>query len=87
MNLDHSSLVKYVRTNDHLADILTNGMFTTMQWHFLLTLFVANQTILSVKVNPQFSRNSVSCSAVAKLHAMSQVMTQAESGVSTHQKY
>ena len=30
--------IKYVRTDDQLADILTKGMFTTMQWHSLLTL-------------------------------------------------
>ena len=32
LNLDHSMSIKCVRTNDRLADLLTTGMFTTMQW-------------------------------------------------------
>ena len=41
----HSSLIKYVRTNDHLADILTKGMFTTMPWHSLLILWQIKRPI------------------------------------------
>ena len=36
---DHSILIKYVRTNDQLADIMTKGMFSTMQWQSLLHLW------------------------------------------------
>ena len=39
MNLDHSTIKKNLQTNDQLADILTKGKFTTMQWHALLTLW------------------------------------------------
>ena len=45
-SLDHSLLIKYVRTNDQLVDMLTKGTFTTVQWHSFIVEFVANQATL-----------------------------------------
>ena len=43
-HLGHSIMIKYVRTAEQSADILTKGMFTTMQWHSFLILrqFIRN---------------------------------------------
>ena len=38
VNLDHSILIKYARTNDQLVDISRKGMFATMQRHLSLHL-------------------------------------------------
>ena len=74
-NLDHSIWIKYVRTRDKLADILTKRMFTTMQWHCWLTWWLIRRPCASNDVR-SFSRKPLCCSALAKLQAMSQVMTQ-----------
>ena len=78
VSLDHSMLIKYVRTNDQLADILTRWMFTTMQWHSFLSLLQIRRPFEPSDVRT-VSRKPFSCSALAKPQAMSQVMTQTES--------
>ena len=65
VSLDHAILIKHVRTNDQLADILTKDMFTTMQWHSLLHLWQIRQQCESNEVR-SFSRKPFSCSALAK---------------------
>ena len=45
VTLDHSILIKFVRTNDQLANILTEGMCTTMQRHSVLHLWQKQTTL------------------------------------------
>ena len=75
---DHSMLIEHMRTSDQLADMLTKGMFTTMQWHFFLIWWQIRRPYESNDIN-SFSHKPFSCSAFGKLQAMSQVTTQAES--------
>ena len=77
VNLDRSILTRHVRTNDPLADMLTKGVFTTQHWHSLLSLRQFIRPCESSDVR-SFSRKPLSCSALAKPQAMSQMMTQAE---------
>ena len=49
-------LMKYVRTNNELADILTEGMFTTMQWHSFLCLWQNQTNLLNHVMSAAFSR-------------------------------
>ena len=39
INLDSSMLIRYVRTSDQMADMLTKGAFNTLQWDHLLHLW------------------------------------------------
>ena len=75
---DHSMLIEHMRTSDQLADMLTKGIFTTMQWHLFLIWWQIRRPYESNDVN-SFSHKPFSCSAFGKLQAMSQVTTQAES--------
>ena len=68
---------KYLRTDGRLADVLTKGMVTTMQWHSVLTLWQLRRPYESSDVR-SFSREPFFCTASAKPQAMSQVITQAE---------
>ena len=86
VNVDSSILInKYVRTSDQVAYILTKGMFTMMQWHFL-TLWQIRRPYESIDVH-SFVRTLFPCSVSAKPQAMSQVMTQPESVDQMWDKY
>ena len=39
INLDSSFFIRYVRTSDQMADMLTKGAFNTLQWDHLLHLW------------------------------------------------
>ena len=45
VNLDHSILIKDVRTHDQLPEILTDGTFATMEWQSLLHSWHLRQTL------------------------------------------
>ena len=70
VNWPHFILITNVRTNDQLADILTKGMFTTMQGHSLLTLW---------QLRRPYESNEVRSLSRKTFLLMSQVMTQTES--------
>ena len=55
VNLDHSILIKYARTNDQFVDILTLGMFATMQRHLSLCLqfSLANVSLVLLQQSPK----------------------------------
>ena len=71
---------KYVRVTDQLADLLTKGIFTTLRCAVAFIVdIVATQTTVWIKWCPQLLlANLFSCRTLAKLQAMSQVMTQHE---------
>ena len=48
---DNLFVMKYVRTSDQLADILTKGTFTTIQWQSLLQLWRVRQLFDSSDVH------------------------------------
>ena len=75
VNWDHSFLIKYVRTTDLLSDILTKGIFTTMQWNSFLTLWPI-RALCESNDDRRFCRKPFS--AFGKPQAMSQVRTQSE---------
>ena len=79
MNLDHSVFKKYVRSNDQLADILTQGMFTTMQWLSLLTLWQIRRPCESNEVRSFTSKPFSLVQLWQSSQAMFQIITQTES--------
>ena len=68
---------KYMPTTDQLADMLTKGIFTKMQWNSLLGLWHIRRPDESNDVR-SFSRQHLSGSASGKPQAMTQVTTEPE---------
>ena len=76
-HLGHSIMIKYVRTAEQSADILTKGMFTTMQWKSFC--FAAIHTKLWIKKSFQL------CSLTFLLLSSSKVPTDASGDESSRE--